>query len=697
MNNNKWIKFEKLATAIRNAAQRGAAVKWNSRLAGQRFDAVLRVDYEGREYLLVVDCINDKSLVTSARVAAFASKTESAGAHVGILASLSECQQEAFELTGEKPVWLLTPEFIEDATEQTLTDIFSLALHVYGFRFVLPGDSGELAIPEEPEVLSFLMKETRVKGPGVDTTPESIARESHGEIARLATAKPQRYEVPLPKGTVITHPNFPAETRVTAFALTYRLIPVCELISTEGLDEDPYLAKMHRKEELAKRNSAADPSMIESGYDTVLEPGKYYYNPRLRFSYYCEKKKQNKATIILVESYQDGRLLQARGVISSSQFSQFVEVTEQSEIDRLSKLYEKFTLSDKNLEERFKVFLRDLEGAESIDDLTLTPEQQRANKADYFFERRTVIGELKTLYTDASPKVEAILEPYRETPEWPHFFGEQPLHKVLDRLPDKKRLTAKIIEAVTDSIEGVVEKANRQIRATKETFSLPKAGGLLIILNDVVDILSPDLVVRRVHRSLKKKYPNGELRFPHVSVVLIIGGAHYTQMTPTLKGIPMLIIPNAVPEAAGVEKFVGALNANWAVFEKQPLIHVETEDFPKLKFNTFSDDAKRAKGPRTRHEFWSAQYESNPYLRHLSKEDFMEVGRRAFEEVGAQMIKGAPKIPRAELEKRWIRWSHFLDEAKYRAFDLKEFREKAEAVGERLEELYEKYQAQNHE
>jgi len=162
-------------------------------------------------------------------------------------------------------------------------------------------------------------------------------------------------------------------------------------------------------------------------------------------------------------------------------------------------------------------------------------------------------------------------------------------------------------------------------------------------------------------------------------------------------------LPAAVAEAARARdttlfaSFVGVLNANWAAFEKQPLIHFETEDFPKLKFNTFSDDTKRAKGPRTRQEFWSAWYESNPYLRHLSKEDFMAVGRRAVEEVGAQMIKGAPKIPRDELEKRWIRWSHFLDEANYRAFDLKEFREKAEAVGERLEELYEKYQAQDHE
>jgi hypothetical protein len=196
MRNNRWVKFEKLAAAIRNAEQRGALVKWNSRLAGQRFDAVLRVGYAGGEGLLVVDCINDRYLVTPERVAAFAKKAESAGAHVGILASLSEYQHEAFELTGEHAVWLLTPEFIEDATEQTLTELFSLVPHIYGFRFLLPGGSGELAIPEEPEVLSFLMKHIRVKGPGIDMTPEELTGEHHDVIARLATAKPQRYEVP---------------------------------------------------------------------------------------------------------------------------------------------------------------------------------------------------------------------------------------------------------------------------------------------------------------------------------------------------------------------------------------------------------------------------------------------------------------------------------------------------------------------
>lgn len=113
--------------------------------------------------------------------------------------------------------------------------------------------------------------------------------------------------------------------------------------------------------------------------------------------------------------------------------------------------------------------------SESIDDLTLTREQQRANKADYFFEGRSIIGELKTLYSDTAPKVEAILAPHKERPEWPIFFGQQELQKILRHLPDRDEVNAKIIQAITDSIERVVEKANRQIRATKETFGLPGA------------------------------------------------------------------------------------------------------------------------------------------------------------------------------------------------------------------------------
>ncbi len=246
------------------------------------------------------------------------------------------------------------------------------------------------------------------------------------------------------------------------------------MINPAAHDNDPYGVEDSLKDELAKRNPSADPSRIGSGFNTILRPTRYYYNPNLQFSYYCEEVKKGEARIVLVESYQNGNLIQARATISRPFYGQFVEVTEQNEIDRLTKLYDTYSVSDKNLEGRFKVFLRDLEGAESIDDLELTPEQERANKGDYFFAGRTVIGELKALYEDTASKIESILAPYQETPEWPVFFGKQDLNKVLQHLPDGDKIRAKIFGTITRSIEAVVEKANRQIRATKETFELPE-------------------------------------------------------------------------------------------------------------------------------------------------------------------------------------------------------------------------------
>ena len=41
-----------------------------------------------------------------------------------------------------------------------------------------------------------------------------------------------------------------------------------------------------------------------------------------------------------------------------------------------------------SLKERLPLFARQLPGAELIDELILTPEQQQAQKADFFFEQR---------------------------------------------------------------------------------------------------------------------------------------------------------------------------------------------------------------------------------------------------------------------------------------------------------------------
>ena len=684
---SKWVKFKKIAEAIRLAEGRGAAVKWDDRIDGQPFDATLRVNLSSHKFLIAVDCVESEAPLTQDEVEAFTVKSRAVDARLAILVSSSGFTQEAIAVGTENDVRLLELKAVEGLNADVLSGAFDLVLWAYNFRFLWANGSGETMLPEEPEVLSFFMREMKIEGPGIDTVPEKLMGEHHAAIVRTLNSSPQVFEVPFPKGTTMKHPNTGDKTEIKAFAFSYRLLSASDLKSKEGLGKDPYLLGDTLKNELAKRNQAADPSKIESGYDTTLERGKYYYNPRFRFSYYCESVNKSRATMVLVESYQGGGLVQARVRLSPDLASQFVEVTEKAEIDRLAKLYEKFAVSDKNLEERFKLFAKNMSGAECVDDLPLTDEQRDANKADYLFDNRNVIGELKALQTDASDKVEKILEPYRESPEWPLFYGKQEIQKIIGHLPNRDEINRKLVEAVTDSVETVIKKANRQIRETKRTFNLPDAGGLMIILNDLVEVISPDLIAYRVRKALNKRTAEGELRFPNVSAVLVIGGAHYAQLNPNLKGIPILVIPNDVPEAERVEQFVPTLIREWSAFDGQPLITVDADKAVALQFRKLSDDAKEQKGPTTVQEYWEWEYRRRPYLRALSKEDLLQVGRRVFEEMTPNFLKGVPKAPQDQIQRLMMQFTHFLEEMRFRGIDMREYVAKLDGLKEKVDEL----------
>ena len=77
---------------------------------------------------------------------------------------------------------------------------------------------------------------------------------------------------------------------------------------------------------------------VESHFDTVLEPGKFYYNPNLECSYYCISVQDDSFDIILVESYQHGELFQFIGRQGIEGQKSYVEITDKNEIKRLKKV-----------------------------------------------------------------------------------------------------------------------------------------------------------------------------------------------------------------------------------------------------------------------------------------------------------------------------------------------------------------------
>ncbi len=574
--------------------QRGAKVLWGQAINGVPFDAAVLRSYGDCNILIVVDCVNSSASISKAQMDHFVGKSQHANAHIAIFVSQTEFSEESLSVAGEHSIWLLSSKTMEESSLDVLAEIFQVVLNIYQFRFRVEAGNFEVQLPEETGLLKLGMQETKFEGPGIDTTPEKLVEGARVQVSRLATGKPQIFRIPFPKGTAAVHPNVrTSKMPVTEFSFTYRLIPVCDWAKAE-FENSPYLADPTLKEELAKRNPSSDPSKIEGGFDTQLRAGKFYYNPKLHFSYYCERVNNNRATMVLIESQQSGMLVQARGDFLTEDSKRYVEITEQGEIQRLKRVYEIFSASDKNLDGRFDVFARNLEGAESIDDLILTYSQKEKLKgkdiADYFFNNREIICERKSLQADSSSKIEKVLEPYMNTPDSPIFYGEHSLEQILAYLPDKDKINAEIVDAVTDSIERAFEKAHRQIRETKEIFDLPNANGLLIILNDLIDVLTPDVIVYRVRKCMNKRTASQQIRFPHVTAVLIVHTAHYMQVNPQYQGLPILAVPSGRTGSNEVMEFLDDLIPKWSTFEGHPLFNFDRETLTGMKFKRSKDE-----------------------------------------------------------------------------------------------------------
>lgn len=590
--NKKWRKFSNLADSIELARQRGYGVTWNEEFKGVYFDVTIEINKSPSLYLLIVKCIESKEKVTPQQVKEFIEEAEQVEATIAILVSESGFEKECEKLYKFSLIRLITLETINNQLPEVLTNVFNLVLNQYDFRFLTP-NGRFFGFPDEPGILKSSLQDSKIEGVSISTTPEEILNKVKSEIYKTASGKPKEFKYDFPKGTVLIHPNTMQKIPILNFTFDYRLFTAADLEDSAIYKKSPYIIDNIIKDELLKRNDNADLSKIDSGFDTTLQVKKYYYNPKLQFSYYCEKRNKDLAVMVLVESYQANQLLQARFEISNQQSNQFIEITNKEEVKRLAELYEKFSVSDRNLTGRFKAFLKTLDNAECIDDLLLTEEQERAKKADYFFNNREIIAELKSLETDSSQKIQKLVEKYQKRQDFPIFFGRVDLQRLIEELPDRKQINKEVVEAVTDSIEGIIEGANRQIRETKQSFALPDSGGLLIILNDLVFSLPPDVIAYRINRTLNKKTCSGEARFPFISTVLVIHTAHYIPINPQLDAMPILNINNQSSQSVVIENLVEELIPEWSRFEGVPLLNIDEPNILDLKFRETRD--KRAK------------------------------------------------------------------------------------------------------
>jgi hypothetical protein len=324
----------------------------------------------------------------------------------------------------------------------------------------------------------------------------------------------------------------------------------------------------------------------------------------------------------------------------------------------------------RSVSERLIAFLQAMPGAELIDELTDPRLKTVQKKADVLLADRTVVCEIKALETDTAHKINAILEPYRNTEHWPIFYGEWQVGRVLKHLPNGDELANEIAKAVTSAVRDQVRSANQQIRDTKTALSIPDAGGLLILHNESIDVLTPDLLAGEANREMNKKSKGGRAaRFEHLQVAWLISEAHLVQTPVAPMKLSMMCYNSNLKRPDGLDGYVDALQERWAAFHGAPNFKGR-DGVMGLPFLSAKQLAA-AGDPRKRSELWTVQYHSNPYLRARSDEELFDWAREVANDLFPRMLKGAAPTPVDELRPKIERWAHFLEEIAHRGIDLR--------------------------
>lgn len=325
------------------------------------------------------------------------------------------------------------------------------------------------------------------------------------------------------------------------------------------------------------------------------------------------------------------------------------------------------------LESRLISFVNSLINSEVVDDIEMDAEQRADEKPDFFFYDRQFIAEMKSLQQDMKDKADRVMDQHRERPEYPLFYGEWLIDKVLKNFPDRDKIMNDVGVQLTSGLESIVRKANRQIRNAKKCFGLDNSHGILIVLNDSVEVLSPEVLAVGLNRLLLKKNSSGGVRFSEITAVWILSDLHVIRSPHGTEAIPSIIITNVFVEGhEEATNYLQWLQEKWASFNGSPFISVDFD----IRNAQFAKRKPRKPQPELlpNHEIWIREYSRTPYLAKVTKEELFKHGKQIFTETTRGFLKGDHDKPDPERMKKLMELgTHFLEEINRRGIDLRDF------------------------
>ena len=218
-----------------------------------------------------------------------------------------------------------------------------------------------------------------------------------------------------------------------------------------------------------------------------------------------------------------------------------------------------------SLTDRFFEFCRQYPGAEDIDELLKSSDVPAGMKiADFLFQVRTIVCEVKTLSTETAEKLAVYMQENGIGPsDLP--TGQHSIKQLFFQLDEGEKKYRRAMTLITTPLANGLDDAEKQIRDTKKLFHIPNSDGLLVILNDQVVLAGPPLIVERLGQRLAKTADDGSPYHKNINRIVHIGEKY----TPGEENVYMNLSMGVQPEANGVEVFVQHFMAAWAAFNEQ--------------------------------------------------------------------------------------------------------------------------------
>lgn len=155
-----------------------------------------------------------------------------------------------------------------------------------------------------------------------------------------------------------------------------------------------------------------------------------------------------------------------------------------------------------NAEETFTEFVRKFGGEVISERLSRSPSFKNA---DFYFPAGNVISELKCFQTDF-PRLKLYGEKLFELQK--KWISESQISwaMIWEKEPLPLELRQEYVRLFRTPLQGILKKANKQIRDTKKNLGFASAQGLLIILNDGLYGLQPATTVALISSILINQY-----------------------------------------------------------------------------------------------------------------------------------------------------------------------------------------------